>query len=277
MLNKIQPTNTAFFSDLDGTLLYSKNTMNIKFQPQPYYQSMVVAEIFQHSPLTFITFEAMILLSELSNKILFIPTTTRTNKQYERINIPHVKHDYAITTNGAKILHHGLENEDWNKHIQENVISQSLPIDEVYSLIIPHLKNKNWFKSYKQIENLFGYLIIDKHTVPDDFITFLKYEANNWNYEISYQGRKIYLIPKKLDKGSAVTEIINTLHIDYSFGAGDSILDKSLLSVVDYPIRPSHGELHEEKYNMKNLKIISNSGIFAGEEIIRKVLHEVSL
>jgi hydroxymethylpyrimidine pyrophosphatase-like HAD family hydrolase len=269
----IEPKKIGFFSDLDQTLLYSSNSIGITGHTSEW-PDLVVAEIYHDKPFGFMTYSAALLLKEFSNEFNFVPTTTRTTKQYKRISVPRLEHSYAITTNGAKILHNGEEDQDWTTHIKNNVLSESESVSVIYNTFKEEIDNADWVVMYKNVDDLFGFFVFNPLTIPQSFIERVQELSEQWNFTCSIQGKKMYLVPKNLTKGKAVTELTNRLGLEEVIAAGDSNLDKSILELVNYPIRPSHGELHKNGYEIPGLVKTTQTGVLAGEEIIHLALQK---
>lgn len=268
-MNNFNPDNKiAFFSDLDQTLVYSTRSWKLRSDGKDF-PSLAVGEIYEGKPYSFLTYSASLLLAEFSENFAFIPTTTRTTKQYNRINLPLVRKQYAITTNGAVILENGVEDEDWSSHIQKDVLTESAPNSDIYAALKKTIDTASWIDTYTSIENLFSYFVISKTETPDSFLQEIRGLAKLWNYKVSLQGAKLYLIPSGLHKGDTAKEVTRRLGSELVIAAGDSILDKSLLTMSHCPIRPAHGELEKEKFMLPNLRITEKTGILAGEEIVR--------
>ena len=64
------------------------------------------------SAYTYMTKTSWKLLQKVAHKLLFIPTTTRTIEQYQRINLGFVPL-YALVCNGGILLENGQENMRW--------------------------------------------------------------------------------------------------------------------------------------------------------------------
>jgi hydroxymethylpyrimidine pyrophosphatase-like HAD family hydrolase len=268
----------AFFSDLDRTLVYSTASWDLFTEDD--IPSLAVGEIWEKKPLSYLTFEAADILKDLSHYFTFVPTTTRTETQFNRIKIPNTTIDYAIVCNGAKILYKGVEDVAWTNIVRDVMLPHSEPVSRIYDVFKNVIDNASWIYRYTNVNDLFAYFVISKSETPESFYTDMADLAKSFNYKLSIQGRKVYLVPREIHKGVAVKELVDRLDLDYVISAGDSILDKSLLMVADYPIRPNHGELSETNYFLPRLIVTEKTGVRAGEEIVRMAYEkakEVSL
>ena len=59
--------------------------------------------------------------------------------------------------------------------------------------------------------------------------------------------------------------------------AGDSLLDAELLLAADAGFRPGHGELADSGWTGPGVTALSEVGVAAGEEIVRRLLARVRI
>ena len=94
-------------------------------------------------------------------------------------------------------------------------------------------------------------------------------DKNMWNFTI--QGQKVYIIPKEITKSNALNFLKKELKEETIIASGDGKMDKDLLEIANYAILPKHGELYTKyNYTKENLMYV-DEGIFAADEIIKKV------
>lgn len=74
-------------SDLDRTLIYSSAALALTM-PDARAPRLLCVEVHESKPLSYMTETAAGLLADLGDAAVFVPTTTRTRKQYQRINLP---------------------------------------------------------------------------------------------------------------------------------------------------------------------------------------------
>ncbi|MNG10618.1 hypothetical protein D3C84_940980 [compost metagenome] len=90
-------------------------------------------------------------------------------------------------------------------------------------------------------------------------------------WELSVQGRKVYIVPAAVNKRDAVAYIRHRHPEAELIASGDSLLDQSLLESADHAIAPAHGELYriyQESGRMGRWTFTERSGLFAGEDIV---------
>jgi len=253
--------------DLDRTLIYSHR----------FFISLDSAncvEIYRDTPISFMTMAASIRLECLARTEILLPATTRTVDQFNRIQLPGRPYRYAVTSNGATILHNGVPDTGWRLAVEERVQAGSVPITEVMAELHNRVSDR-WVRNVRVAEELFCYLVVDESAVPDAFVG----EWSSWctprGWTVSRQGRKIYSAPTGLCKSAAVAEVRRRL-VDSGelaehaplLAAGDGVLDSDLLEYADAAIRPAHGELHDLEWTTTCLRVTRSKGPAAAEEIL---------
>lgn len=255
--------------DLDRTLIYSANSMALE-GPDHLAPAMVVAEVYQGAPLSFMTRESERLLERIKAAAHFVPATTRTMAQYARIQLPCPVPEYAITTNGGVLLRRGVPDEDWQRGLGERIDAGSAPLRELEE----HLGRPEfapWILRVRRAEDLFVYAIVDREAMPAGFAAELGAFAAAAGWTVSVQGRKLYCIPSSVSKAGALAEIRDRTASSQVIAAGDSLLDAGMLQSATAAFRPGHGELHATGYAAPHLRVTAAVGILAGEEILRGI------
>lgn len=258
-----------FFSDLDHTLIFSRRAL------QRYKNAAVgtvVAEDYLNEPLSYMDLDVWQYLAETGAEFDFIPNTTRTVAQYERILFPSLP-EFAIVQNGSRILIRGEEDINWTRKVQSDLAQLSFSPAEIHSQLLnqfPHNRFKNLgIKSITNVEDSFVYMVSVTENMwkVESFAEELSEKAG---YTLSKQGRKLYFIPECISKEKAVTEIMERKTPAMSFAAGDSILDFPMSKTVDYFIKPKHGDA----WNMDTppTHVTKFTGLEASKEILETVL-----
>lgn len=259
--------------DLDRTLIYSKNALWLTGADKDA-PAMVVAEVYDGAPLSFMTRKAQELLLELASAAVFVPVTTRTQAQYERVQLPGAVPEYAVTSNGGVLLHHGVPDANWNAQLTARMAEDCAPLETIEA----HLANPDfapWILRLRRAEDLFAYAIIDRAAMPDSFLADLVELCAKAGWGVSVQGRKLYCVPLPINKSDALAEVARRTGSGTIIAAGDSLLDQDMLAAADLAFRPIHGELHDAGWLAAHLRLTSVRGILAGEEILRRILAEV--
>lgn len=268
-------------TDLDRTMVYSQNSMQIEDGLTDDLLFKLV-EVYEKRPLSFMTSPAYLNLEIINSHAHLVPVTTRTEKQFKRIKIPGTtsfdmaseRKQYAVTTNGAKILVNGVADKDWSDKIASGFEGDVATVDEAHEYM-KQFKKAPWVRDYRNAEDYFLYMQIDRAEAPEHTIQEIRSMMDSFKWTTSLQGRKIYFVPEFISKGAAFSEIIKRVNGDYSIACGDSLLDVSLMEAADISIRPRHGELEDVGYTAANNVVTKKSGIFAGEEITARILAQV--
>ncbi|WP_338678236.1 HAD family hydrolase [Streptomyces sp. SCSIO 30461] len=261
--------NCLIASDLDRTLIYSAAALHLTM-PDPEAPRLLCVETHKHKPLSYVTETAAGLLTALARGSVFVPTTTRTREQYGRIRLPGPAPKYAICANGGHLLVDGVSDPDWQRTVTTRLTGECAPLDEVRR----HLRataDPAWVLKERVAEKLFAYLVIERGLLPEGWTDELAAWAEPRGWTVSLQGRKIYAVPKPLTKSAAVRELARRTGAETVLAAGDSLLDADLLLAADQAFRPSHGELAETGWTAAQVTAVPQSGVLAGEEILRRL------
>ncbi|MEV6614057.1 HAD family hydrolase [Streptomyces sp. NPDC051051] len=260
-------------SDLDRTLIYSAAALALTM-PDPRAPRLLCVEVHESRPLSYMTETAAQLLTDLGDAAVFVPTTTRTRKQYQRINLPGPPPTYAICANGGHLLVDGVSDPDWQAVVSARLADECAPLAEVQAHLAA-FADPLWLRKERIAEDLFAYLVVERELLPEEWVKELAVWAEERGWTVSLQGRKIYAVPKPLTKSAAVREVARRTGAELTLTAGDSLLDADLLLVSDRGWRPGHGELHEAAWTAPQVTALPERGVLAGERILREFLKGV--
>lgn len=252
-----------FASDLDRTLIYSKRALADFGYTD--YSSLTSVERKDNEEVAFMTQRAKELLTVLAKHCLFVPVTTRTYEQFNRIYMfsSDVPLTYAVTSNGANIFYKGKKVPEWQEMVKSRLKKECLPIDKM----IREVQELNITGTLKIAEGLFFYYILEKG-ISSESVSKVKRFASQHGWKVSIQGRKLYFVPQPVCKGEAIKFIRERHQIQTLIGAGDSILDYDFLKLCDVSYVPSHGELGKYMKMGERFKLSQEKGVLAGEEIL---------
>lgn len=257
-------------SDLDRTLIYSAAALGLTM-PDPAAPRLLCVEVHESKPLSYMTETAAGLLAELTAdpSVVFVPTTTRTRKQYQRIRFPGRPAPYAICANGGQLLVDGVPDRDWRRQVAARLAEECAPLEEVHAHLVA-AADPAWLRKARVAEELFAYLVVERALVPDEWLKALVEWAEARGWTVSLQGRKIYAVPRPLTKSAAMREVARRTGATTTLAAGDSLLDADLLLAADAAWRPGHGELADARWHAPNVTALATAGVLAGEEIVRE-------
>ncbi|HZW83644.1 MAG TPA: HAD family hydrolase [Candidatus Deferrimicrobium sp.] len=261
-----------FASDLDQTLIYSLRSRGLCATDK-----LRSVESLDGKEISFMTEESIAKLQEVMKHALFIPVTTRTQQQYERLTIfaTGAQPKYAVTSNGGNILINGHPDLEWKQRIVEGIRHSCLPVQDIMAKF-HEIAHSDWIVNGRYAEELFYYFVVNRDQLPEnELVSFGQWAKTNcWN--VSLQGRKVYLVPEVVNKQDAVAYIKKLEGENYIAASGDSLLDYCMLQFADYAIAPRHGELYrsflEGNLSDNKLNFTQASGILCAEEILDAVI-----
>lgn len=251
-------------SDLDRTLIYSAAALGLTM-PDPVAPRLLCVEVHESKPLSYMTETAAALLAELTADpgVVWVPTTTRTRKQYQRIRFPGRPAKYAICANGGQLLVDGVPDRDWRRQVAARLAEECAPLAEVYAHLLA-TADPAWLRKARVAEDLFAYLVVERALVPDEWLKALVSWAEPRGWTVSLQGRKIYAVPGPLTKSAAMRELARRTGAATTLAAGDSLLDADLLLAADRGWRPGHGELADAGWTAGSVTALAQAGCPGG-------------
>ncbi|WP_461207489.1 HAD family hydrolase [Clostridium sp. DL1XJH146] len=265
-----------FASDLDRTLIYSK--VFLKNKPK----DIVLVEEKDGKNISFMTRSSINLLKLVHKDFLFIPTTTRSLEQFNRISIfnNEIIPRYAVVANGGIVIKDGNIDKNWSKIIKKKMATIISPQEFIGTC--QFFLSSEEIKSYRCCDNLFVYAVLhDKNLINKDNYNRLILKAEALGYFVTRTGRKIYMIPKFLNKWSPLKYIMENEKQDKIITAGDSILDLPMITNANHAFIPSHGELFNSHKNIaytdSNIKFTKTDGIQAPHEFLKDVMAQLDV
>ena len=261
---------TLVASDLDRTLIYSAAALQLPM-PDAEAPRLLCVEIYGHKPLSYLTETAAALLDAVGRSTVFVPTTTRTREQYHRIHLPGPAPQYAICANGGHLLVDGVSDRDWQRQVAARLADECASLAEVRAHLVA-AADPAWLLKERIAEDLFAYLVVERSLLPEGWVKELADWADGRGWTVSLQGRKIYAVPRPLTKSAAMNEVARRCGASLTLAAGDSLLDADLLLAADRAWRPGHGELADSGWTAPNVEVLGESGVAAGEEILRRFI-----
>lgn len=260
MHNTIEMTILIFISDLDGTIVYSG------------YPEDLCVEYRGEDEITYMTAEAHKLFSNLLNKpdFIFIPCTLRSVEQTCRISfIKEGKAEWLICDNGFSIYHNGILDKHWDSVMQAEL--SKYPNDEIYQRLFTFVASHSELCRIKDNRSAFFTIIFDNAEIANTKFSEIISIVGSESYNFNLQGRKMYILPKFLNKALAVEYLLNRLPKGKTITAGDSSVDELFMQCGNVIIIPKHSQIQKSSAIITN-----NRKIKAGEDIIKTVYNEYS-
>lgn len=246
---------TVLHTDLDNTIIYSYK--------RDIGPSKLNVELYQGREISFITNKTYNLLKKIDDKLLLVPTTTRTIEQYNRISLGIGPRKYALVCNGGILLVDGKSDEDWYNESKELI---KCSLDQL-NIAIEYLeKDERRNFELRFIEDLF---IFTKCSEPENVVEDLKEVLDETKVDVFNNGIKVYVVPKNLSKGNAILRFKQYIQSDITIAAGDSEFDISMLKEADISYAP-HG--FKKDYNIDFDVTESNADSIFSEDFLGKIL-----
>ena len=199
-----------FACDLDNTLIRSYKKRRV--------DENICVEHYDGREQSFISPNALDLLKKISEKILFIPVTTRSIAQYRRIFwAEDFKPRQAVVSNGAFFL---------DGDNQENFLREVVAPYEDELKFQLEAADKNIFTIARIVDESFLFLKC-RDDIEAEKISF------DTNLTVQHFGKKFYLFPPRLNKGEALKLLIKKFSPEKVFVAGDSEIDLPMLELAD--------------------------------------------
>ena len=242
----------VLITDLDKTIVYSRE-----------YNHKCVERKDNGNPITFMTKKAETTLKNLLKRKDFtiIPCTLRSFEQTKRIDFTKKGTlPYIICDNGFSIYHNGELDMEW-----DSIVNNLIHTDAVEKLYIEFdsiMKEKS-IPLYRLKINRNGFISIIFDSKEDEYKNDFLSIINTNKYRIEDQGKKIYIVPKRLNKFIAVKYLMDKMKNEIVVTAGDSLVDKKFTTLGNYSIIPRHATFRHH-----NSIVTTKDGIEAGEEIV---------
>lgn len=252
-----------FASDLDNTLIYSyKHDIG---------KEKILAERYEGRDVSYMTAYAHEMLDWIFGHLLFVPVTTRSTAQYQRIWFSEKwSPKLALTTNGGVLLVDGVSDADWYAVSQKLAAPAECAMQQAEAIL---QADPNRALDVRRVDGLFVYTKSDN--VPQT-IQHLREGLDLSEVELFDNGVKIYVLPRALNKGEAVRRLRARFSEQTRvFAAGDSLFDLSLLNAADIALCPAALEYagHERQ---QVITASEEQGIFS-DVVLREIRQYAAL
>lgn len=211
-------------ADLDNTILYS-----YKHDIGMFKKSV---ERYHERDISYITDQTFTYLKRVKEKMLVVPTSTRTAEQYQRIDLGVGDFPYALVCNGGILLRDGVSDEQWYRDSLE-IIGESN--DEILKSMQFLQDDTRRVFELRLIEKLF---VFTKCNEPENVVDDLKNKLDVTKVDVFHNGIKVCVVPKNLSKGMAVRRFKKYVDAKRIIAAGDSAFDISMLKEADIGLAP---------------------------------------
>ena len=212
-----------FACDMDNTLIHSARL---------YKENDINVEIYDGRKISFMSPKAIELLNKLldSDKVDFLPVTTRSIAQFSRIQLPSAVNT-ALVCNGTILLKNGIPDEKWQKTAVDETEKYLLEMEQ----LCKKYEESGMFRTVKIVDGMFLFAARENRDGIDELAEKLVTETN-LNLEVS--GRKMYWFPPIANKGISLKRYCETSGYERVIAAGDSSIDYPMLDFADTALVP---------------------------------------
>jgi hydroxymethylpyrimidine pyrophosphatase-like HAD family hydrolase len=219
MKGNFMKCDKIFMTDLDGTIIYSDR--------HEFHADKVPVDSY-NGHASYMNKRLYDSLDEFNKMVPFIPITTRSLDQYERIKLPIVP-NYALVLNGAILVTDGHIDDNWLA--ESRYIIKDCQKQMNYAKDIIESAAEIFHISKMQYINQF--FIFAKTDCPNELVNLLNHSIDLKKLDVYNKKNKVYVLPKQLSKGNAVTRLKKRLNVKYVMAAGDSEMDIPMLKIAD--------------------------------------------
>ncbi len=251
-----------FFSDLDGTIIYSKR--------HDIGTNKICVEYIDGEEFAYVTPNTIPALKRINEQIMFVPITTRTSEHFSQVNLNEIGFRYSLTCNGGVLYKDGVKDEAW--------YNESMKIMQECRSELE--KAQNYMENMKEsifpvywVDDLFIY---SKSSNPTYTQTELEKIINLDKVMVNVINAKIYVLPVQMSKRHAIARFIKYFRLEDKkiITAGDTGMDCPMASIAHVSIYPHQLNKPEHLDNFPDLK---NSIFMHDKEIyVEQILKYVS-
>lgn len=246
-----------FASDLDNTLIYSHR--------HDIGADKVLAELYEGREVSFMTRHSRELLDMVNRRARFVPVSTRSIAQYRRIRF----HDcwspaLALVSNGGTLLVDGEPDAEWYAASlaltarAEPVLREAehmLEVDPARTLDV------------RRVDGLF---VFTKSADMPATIARLRRALDPDTVDVFENGSKVYVLPRALDKGTALERLHARFPQALTVAAGDSLFDLPLLAAADVACYPDTLP-YTARPGQRAIRFRTRNGVFS-DQLLEEVL-----
>ncbi|MBQ7528453.1 HAD hydrolase family protein [bacterium] len=210
----------VFATDLDNTLLYSYKHC----RPGDICVEYIKGKEQGYMPMS--VYESLRVIADHAE---IIPITTRSIDQYKRINWPAgAEPKIAAVTNGSILLGNSALNCQWEENVEASM-SELERMQAILAISTDYIR-------CRMVDNKYLFVYCAKEIDP---IQQSKAIQELTPLKVTASGKKIYLFPPGVDKGTATSKIRRFLEPDLLISAGDSDIDLPMLNQADIALVPN--------------------------------------
>lgn len=214
----------TLFLDLDNTLIYSHR--------HPPAGEKRVAERLDGREQSYIT-EATFAWLAAQRTLELVPVTTRTLPQYRRVEplLGQLGCRRAMICNGGMLLRDGLPDAQWLDETRRSAAAGLAALPQAERLLRALCGDAHVHDG----SGLFVYAACER---PEETALQLRGQLDAGTLDVLCDRRKLYILPRAIDKGAAVRRYRLRFPTGLAIAAGDSAFDVPMLETADVAILP---------------------------------------
>ena len=213
--------SALFALDIDNTLIYSHR------HPHPGWPCVEWIDGREQAYMSPRTIE---LCRELFRDARVALVTSRSVEQYRRLRLT-CQPELAITANGADLLVRGVIDPVWRRETDALLEPWRGEIDRCYET----LKDSERYMRCRIVDDAYLFVYCAEGIDPGAEALQI---AEDTTLQVMASGKKLYLLPPRLNKGEAVKHLMARLGCGRCVAAGDSAMDLPMLRAADIAIAP---------------------------------------
>lgn len=222
---------TALFTDLDGTLLFSKRTLPETLKEKECFK----AESYGNGGYGLMEEKLVAFFEKWQQDNFLIPVTTRSMEQFERLEDvwKRLPVPFALTSNGGNLYRNGVLDAEWNKAIRAE-LSEELVHREAVLAILHVILPEESVRKVKDIDGLYYCVLVTERSWAPTFIDEVNAALAVYDWIGYFQHKKLYFLPKRLTKEYAMKKLLVELVEEVNcIGLGDTDMDQPMLLQCD--------------------------------------------
>lgn len=231
-------------TDLDRTLIFSPRATELLGGGLPrsvveVHEGRVISEMAD------VVRDGLAELARFPAAVTVVPTTTRTVRQLQRIELPFTPR-FSIAASGGVVLEHGRVDEGWSRDTAAR-LARCAPVAEVRA-VLDALVDAGVVLRAHTAEDLFCYGIVDPARFGPEEVERLTALLLPRSWRVAHQGTKVYALPDALHKAHAIAHVRERLAAEAGdvpalLAAGDTWLDAEMLALADRGWVPAGSEI----------------------------------
>ena len=207
-----------FACDIDNTLIYSRK--------HPH-EGWPCVEWIHGKEQAYMSPETLRLLEGTEA----VPLTSRSREQYLRIRWPRPM-PLAVTANGADLLVEGAPDEDWRRESDARIAPWRNELERAFAALRPSPR----YIRCRLVDEAYLFVYCAPEVDPRREAEGLRRDTG---LDVQASGKKIYLLPPPLNKGSALARLKARLMAEHTLAAGDSEMDIPMLRAAQIALIPA--------------------------------------